>query len=217
VSSHVPFFVSDPARTGSDGTSGVLLALRSMSPSPIIDPFDEDAPTRDMFDTDGSRTRLTIRAKTAPRRWRVVRWWVGLTMAVVAIGVGLKLVDSRHSGTRHYLRDPERRAAISTPVSHIKQRLRIASPHTTVKRAGRQKHRKRSSRRIRHRASSAQRRFTRPAAVGVEPAQVPASIAAPPTTGEAPPSSAPQAGSRHFDSQPSAREKGDEPFAYLGR
>jgi hypothetical protein len=86
------------------GTLSVLLALTSMSHLPAPELFNDGMSTCEMPSAAEEPTRLTIRMEAASSRWRTMRWWTGVVVAVAAAVVGVRQVDSRSS---HHARRPE--------------------------------------------------------------------------------------------------------------
>ena len=187
-----------------------------------VDFFDEHTAIPPKLATGEEPTQLTIRVEGLPSRWRAWRAWGGLLLAIAAAAVAGKLIDSRRSSTRHYLRAPEPQPAIRAAAPHTRRQPRLPRAPSRAAAPGRRKPaRHRPRRRPRRRVRSAPRLSpegaeSRPA-IDVAPERAQPSIAATPTSGETRPGPTPQVGSSRPDSRPSVGEKGDEQFDYLGR
>lgn len=176
-----------------------MLALTSMSPLPLaeVDPFDE-GPLRDETSGGGEEpTRLTIRVEATPSRWRSLRWWAGVLMAIAAAAAGGTLIDSRRSGARQHLSPSEPKVVILGRVPRAKRQVRHRTARHVAARAARRKHsRHRAQGRIRHRSLARSR-------------SVPRAPVPPPVEGSAAP--------RAERPVPGRREAPAGPFGYLGR
>lgn len=187
-----------------------------------VDFFDEYTAIPPPLASGEEPTQLTIRVEGLPSRWRAWRGWAGLLLAITAAAVAGKLIDSRRSSTRQYPRDPESRAAISATAPHARRQPRLPRTPSSASPPAQRKHaRHRHRRKLRRRAPAAQRLAAERAAsrppIDVAPERAQPSIAAPSTAGETPPSPARQVGRSRPYSRPSAGEKGEEQFDYLGR
>jgi hypothetical protein len=193
----------------------------SMNSVPLSDLFEEYTLEQEPV-SSAERTRLTIRLEAVPSRWRRVRWWVGLLLAIVATAVAGKVVDPRRSSTRQNSRDPESRAAISATAPHARRPSRLSvSPSSAAPPAQRRHGRHRPRRGLRRwtpaaQRLSAQRAEGRPP-IKVAPERSQPDIEAPPATGEPSPRPARQVGGSRPYSRASAGEKREEQFDYLGR
>jgi hypothetical protein len=192
-----------------------------MNPVPLSDLFEEYALEGEPISA-AERTRLTIRVEGLPSRWRAWRAWAGLLLVVAAAAVAGKLVDSRRSSTRQYPRAPEPKAARPAPAPHAGRQPRLPKAPRSAAAPARRKHaRHRPRRKLRGRAAAKPRpsaeRATSRQATDVVPDHAQPSFAAPPTTGDTPPTPARQVGRSRPYSRASVGEKGNEQFDYLGR
>ena len=137
---------------------GVLLALRGMTRFAPVDFFDEHTAIPPKLATGEEPTQLTIRVEGLPSRWRAWRAWGGLLLAIAAAAVAGKLIDSRRSSTRHYLRAPEPQPAIRAAAPHTRRQPRLPRAPSRAAAPGRRKPaRHRPRRRPRRRVRSAPR------------------------------------------------------------
>jgi hypothetical protein len=170
-----------------------------MNPLPLTDVFGEYTATQETPSPGDEPTRLTIRVEAVPSRWRALRWWAGVLVAIAAAAAGGKLVDSRRSSTRYHQQRPASRMVISGRSPSVEPQLRHRSARHPASHAVRPKHpQHRASRRIRHWAI-----FQRGRPVPSPPV-APASVESP---------AAPQA----ERPVPTRREAPAGQFSYLGR
>lgn len=186
-----------------------------------VDSFDEYTPIPPKLPAGEEPTQLTIRVEGLPSRWRAWRRWAGLLLTIAAAAIAGKLIDSRRSSTRQYPRDPKPRTAIPARAPHARRQPQLPTTPSAAAPPRRKHTRHRARRKLHGRAPaaprpSAERAASRPR-IDAAPNYAQPSVAVPPTTREAPPSSAPHVGSSQPDSQPPAGEKGNEQFSYLGR
>lgn len=177
----------------------MLLALRSMSPLPLVevDPFDEGPPRDETSSAGEEPTRLTIRVEATPSRWRSLRWWAGVLMAIAAAAAGGKLIDSRRSGARQHLSPAEPKVVILGRAPRAKRQVgHRTAPHVAAHAVRRKHSRHRAHRGIRHRSLARSRRV--PSTPVPAPVEVPA----------APRTEQPVSGRRGASAAP---------FGYLGR